>query len=474
MLSSVFEAVFTLKGCDIVVAVVFWSVVSFFLSGVHGIDRVLKGVGVRDVLSVLDIVDINIVVVSVVEVTLTIAACLCNSEGLLVGLVVGAGDHLLVVVSHIVCGTVGEGVLAEDDTLAENLVISGATITVVWLLAQVLEAGSVVGLVGVTVRTDTVLVVVASIRAITRLLGALVVGLGRSVLASVAVQSVSVALSIEVVVANVTLAVTTAAIFASVAVASMLSVLTAILVAAAVSVSVAVLVVLTVATVLGLLAIASIRGSLVASLAVSAIATVLTVAILTAVVGVVAGIAAVATMVAALVVLATIASLTIATVLLTIALLMRAVALLVRAIALMVVSVAMLGSVVITLVRSVEGTGELASSSNSSATHNSTMLVLGELDDLITSEVLAISSILATLASVAIDTGAIVLVGVPIAIAEVIGVAGYPSVNTLGIRLILRIPVRGFLVLTVKSDSGSRRHLLALSMVLDNLPVLLN
>ena len=70
------------------------------------------------------------------------------------------------------------------------------------------------------------------------------------------------------------------------------------------------------------------------------------------------------------------------------------------------------------------------------------MLVLGELNDLVTSEVLAISSILATLASVAIDTGAIVLVGVPIAIAEVIGVAGNPSVNTLGIRLILRIPVR--------------------------------
>lgn len=463
MLSSVVEAVFFLEGCDVFIAVVIWSVIALFLSGVHRVDRVFKGVGVRDVLRVLDIVDVNIVVVSVADVTLAIAACLCNSEGLLVGLVVGAGDHLFVVVSHIVCGTVGEGVLAKDDTLAENLMISGATITVIWRLTQVLEAGSVVGLVGVAIRTDTVLVVVAAIRAITRLLGALVVRPGRSVLASVAVQSVTVALSIEMVVADVTLAVATATISTSAIVAAMLSVLTAILVAATVSASIAVLVVLTVATVLGLLTIASIRGSRVASLSVSAIAAVLAVTIVIAVVGVVARIAAVAAMVTALVVLATIASLTITTI-----------ATLLLTIALMVVSVAVLGSVVITLVRSVEGTGELASSSDSSATHHSTMLVLGELDNLVTSEVLAIGSILATLASVAIDTGAIVLGRVPIAIAEVISIAGNPSVNTLGIRLILRIPVRRFLVLTVKSDSGSRRHLLAFSMVLDNFPVLLN
>ena len=36
------------------------------------------------------------------------------------------------------------------------------------------------------------------------------------------------------------------------------------------------------------------------------------------------------------------------------------------------------------------------------------------------------------------------------------------------------VPVRALLVITVESDSGCLRHLFAFSVVLDNLPVLLN
>lgn len=120
---------------------------------------------------------------------------------------------------------------------------------------------------------------------------------------------------------------------------------------------------------------------------------------------------------------------------------------------------------------------------NSSPAHDGTILVLTELDDLITGQVLSVSPVpgtiaVATLAVMlmvrALDARARVLLRAPITVAEVVGIARHPCVDTFGVWVILRIPVRALLILTVQCHGWSLGHLFAFCVILDNLPVFLN
>jgi hypothetical protein len=70
---------------------------------------------------------------------------------------------------------------------------------------------------------------------------------------------------------------------------------------------------------------------------------------------------------------------------------------------------------------------------------------------------------------------AIVRLWVPIAISVVVSIAAHPLMDTAGGRVLLfAVPVRLGFVFTVKCDSRGSSHLLALSVILDDLPVLLD
>lgn len=70
-------------------------------------------------------------------------------------------------------------------------------------------------------------------------------------------------------------------------------------------------------------------------------------------------------------------------------------------------------------------------------------------------------------------TCALVHVGVPVAVAKVIGIAADPGVDTISGRVLLIIvKVWFFLVVSVKCNLRRVRDFLALCVVLDNLPVL--
>ena len=109
-----------------------------------------------------------------------------------------------------------------------------------------------VALVWVAVGTDTVLVVVAAVFAVSLLLGSLVVRSVRSVLASVAAKFVAVTLSVEV-------GVTAASVLAVLAVADLTTVLTIVSIGSATLTVVGVLA-LMLATVLGFATVAAISG----------------------------------------------------------------------------------------------------------------------------------------------------------------------------------------------------------------------
>lgn len=433
------------------------------------VDLRLQSVSVRDVLLVLHVINVDIVAVATVakvDISLSVAAVLGNSKSFLVGLVIGAGDHLLIKVGFFVSGTVRVRVLTENDTLSEYLVVSGAAITIVRLGSQVLNTRSVVALVRVAVGTNAVLVVVATVGAVTLLLGALVVGSGRSVLASVAVQAVAMTLSIVV-----TRAVTTTAVRTVLALASLVAILTAISRVAAVVAVLTVLGLLTVAAIMRRLrlTVAAIMRS--SRLVVASITRLLTVAAMVTVVSALAAIAAVAPRVVTLLILTTIAIVAIATVSIVSIATVSIVS--IATIAFLVTIAVLVSSVVVVLGWRMKSTGELTTSCDRSAAHNSTVLVLTQLNDLVTLDVLAVCSILVAVAR-GMDSCTAVVVGAPVAVAEVISITRNPSVDTLGIWLIIRVPVRALLVLTVEGDSGSLRHLLALGMILDNLPVLLD
>ena len=229
----------------------------FLLLSVHQIDLPLKLVGVGDIFSILDVLNTDVVFVLVlrvdvfsivaaeVDIAVAFAAHLRDRQGLLVGLVVRPGDNFLVEVGLIVGAPVRERVLAQHDALAEHLVVPRRPVAVVWLLLQVLEAGSVVGLVRVTVGAETVLVVVASVATVALLLGALVVRRWRRIPTRVAVQSVSVTLSIEVGVVARSVAASTA-ISTTICVAAVRAVSAAILVVSAIASTVAVVAIIAV------------------------------------------------------------------------------------------------------------------------------------------------------------------------------------------------------------------------------------
>ena len=230
--------------------------------------------------------------------------------------------------------------------------------------------------------------------------------------------------------------------------------------------------VVAVLTVLGLLTVAAIMRRLRLTVAaimrssrlvVASITRLLTVAAMVTVVSALAAIAAVAPRVVTLLILTTIAIVAIATVSIVS----------IATIAFLVTIAVLVSSVVVVLGWRMKSTGELTTSCDRSAAHNSTVLVLTQLNDLVTLDVLAVSSILVAVAR-GMDSCTAVVVGAPVAVAEVISIARNPSVDTLGIWRIIRVPVRALLVLTVEGDSGSLRHLLALGMILDNLPVLLD
>jgi hypothetical protein len=159
----------------------------------------------------------------------------------------------------------------------------------------------------------------------------------------------------------------------------------------------------------------------------------------------------------------------------------------------------------------VGSTGKLATLSDGSAAHNGLVLVRLDLGHLVTRLPLTVSKVaFATLATVdselaesaivvlavvvgalanavavtvvavgramGVDSSTGILLGIPVAVAIVVGVAARPLVDTIGRRaaVFLRIPVGLLLVLAVEGDSGGLRHLSALGVILDDLPVLLD
>lgn len=118
---------------------------------------------------------------------------------------------------------------------------------------------------------------------------------------------------------------------------------------------------------------------------------------------------------------------------------------------------------------------KLAASSDSSAAHDDTVFVLGELSDLVTLDVLATSSVVVVMriVLVALDSSAMVLIGAPVAVSVVVSVVRDPRVDTLGIRLAV-VEVGALLVLSVEGNRWSLSELLTLGVILDDLPVLLD
>ena len=138
---------------------------------------------------------------------------------------------------------------------------------------------------------------------------------------------------------------------------------------------------------------------------------------------------------------------------------------------------------IVTFLRRVERARKFTAGRNSSPAHDGTVFVLTELDDLVTGQVLSVSPVpgacaVATLAMLfmmrALHARARVLLWAPITVAEVVSVARHPCVHTFGVRVVLGVPMRALLILTVQCHGWSLGHLFAFSMILDNLPVLLN
>lgn len=144
------------------------------------------------------VIHVDVVVVAPVDIGRTITTVLGDRKSFFVSLVIRASNNLLVEIGDLVSSTICVTVLTKDDSLTENLVVSGTAIAVVRFLRQVLDSRSLVALVWVAVRTNAVLVVVAILGAVTWLLGSLVVGSRRLVLACVGSQLVAVALSVKV------------------------------------------------------------------------------------------------------------------------------------------------------------------------------------------------------------------------------------------------------------------------------------
>ena len=146
----------------------------------------------------------------------------------------------------------------------------------------------------------------------------------------------------------------------------------------------------------------------------------------------------------------------------------------------MAVAVTVAISMLFLIYRSVQRTSQLSARSYRSTSHHSSVPVLAQLDDLVTGEVFSLGSEFLSVAAVffvasmAMDACAIILIRLPVTIPKMISVARGPRMHALSINLVIGIPVRALFILTIESDSGSLCHLLALSVILDDLPVLLD
>lgn len=164
--------------------------------------------GIRDVLLVSNIVQVNIVAVLLMLITmlklssdirLTKTVGLCDSQCFLVRLVIGSRNHLLIEVGHLVSLTIGKRVFAQYDPLAENLVVPRAAIPVVRLSVQVIETRSGVARVRVTIGTNAFRIIIGATGTIASQFSTLISRLVRRELTRVGVQSVTMPLSVEVI-----------------------------------------------------------------------------------------------------------------------------------------------------------------------------------------------------------------------------------------------------------------------------------
>ena len=122
------------------------------LLSVSMINLVLKNMSVYNLILKLDIFNADVVVIMAkVDVTIALAAILGNAQCLMVGFVVGARDNFLIEVFLLVCLSISESVLAQHNTLTEDLVVPSASVAIVRLLLKVLKTRSVIGLIGVAV-----------------------------------------------------------------------------------------------------------------------------------------------------------------------------------------------------------------------------------------------------------------------------------------------------------------------------------
>ena len=123
-------------------------------------------------------------------------------------------------------------------------------------------------------------------------------------------------------------------------------------------------------------------------------------------------------------------------------------------------------------------TAEFSSGNDGPATGDSVLLVNTELSHLLTNLIFAVGAILiqtlALFTLLALNIRALILLRSPVAITEMIGVAGNPCVHASRSRLVSRVHVGVFLIVTVEGDFWSVGQLLALGVILDDFPVLFN
>lgn len=79
-------------------------------------------------------VHVDVVVVAPVDIGRTMTTVLSDRKSFFVSPVIGAGNNLLVEIGDLVSSTICVTVLTKDDSLTENLVVSGTAIAIVRLL----------------------------------------------------------------------------------------------------------------------------------------------------------------------------------------------------------------------------------------------------------------------------------------------------------------------------------------------------
>ena len=126
----------------------------------------------------------------------------------------------------------------------------------------------------------------------------------------------------------------------------------------------------------------------------------------------------------------------------------------------------------------VGNTTEFSSGNDRSATGNSVLLVYTELSHLLTDLIFAVGAIFAQtlclISCLAFYISALILLWSPVAITEMVSVAGNPCMHAIRARLVSWVEVGALLILTVEGDFRSLRQFFTLGMVLNDFPVLLD